>query len=509
MSTPGDLLEALGREARNRLGGARERAEGVRLYRGRSIEELIPQIERELGADALIVARREGLTGGVLGFFQHAYVEIEAMPGTPGLDVYDEREAAVPPPFVPPPPPVPSRPAPVAPSAPVLPAAPFGYPPPAARAAPPPPAPVAPAPPAFVPEPLAFEPTPSAPAPMPMPAPSQSLARGVPEMGFGSSGPYVSPQLAALARAEPPPPPMPPPRAPAREAFDFEELLTPTPPLHREPPQQPRRAVAPPPERRTVAPGSQSRVRARVEKSLLRYGISESFARELIDAAEAHTLPLAPRSGLAQAVLATLARRIPTAPPLPLAGAAIVLVGPGGAGKTSCCATLLGAYRSASTLPASFASLITSPDGEQLQMLLAPQIVKPALASSARATSALRKARREGMAILDTPPLSPADRVRVRDLARLLGELAPERVVVALPATLGATAAQQLLDALAPLHANSLAITHADETDQIGVAVEAACMHDLAPEYTLERGRAGGWLLRRVDPADLAARMLP
>ena len=36
-----------------------------------------------------------------------------------------------------------------------------------------------------------------------------------------------------------------------------------------------------------------------------------------------------------------------------------------------------------------------------------------------------------------------------------------------------------------------MAITHADETDQLGVAVEAACQFDLAPDYLLE-GAAGG-----------------
>ena len=74
----------------------------MRVFRGRSVDELVPQIQRELGADAIIVRRREGLTGGVLGFFQRAYVEIEAMPGAPGVDVYDEEDS--PPPARPPPP---------------------------------------------------------------------------------------------------------------------------------------------------------------------------------------------------------------------------------------------------------------------------------------------------------------------------------------------------------------------------------------------------------------------
>src|SRR5271165_3036586 len=94
MSTPGELLEALGREARARFGNGGESQ--TRVYRGRSVEELVPQIQRELGAEAIIVRRREGLTGGVLGFFQRAFVEIEAMPGGPGVDVYDEDAAGAP-----------------------------------------------------------------------------------------------------------------------------------------------------------------------------------------------------------------------------------------------------------------------------------------------------------------------------------------------------------------------------------------------------------------------------
>jgi nucleotide-binding universal stress UspA family protein len=62
MSTPGELLEALGREARARFGSGGEPT--TRVYRGRSVEELVPQIQRDLGADAIIVRRREGLTGG-------------------------------------------------------------------------------------------------------------------------------------------------------------------------------------------------------------------------------------------------------------------------------------------------------------------------------------------------------------------------------------------------------------------------------------------------------------
>ena len=101
MSTPGEMLSALSREARARLGAGRSPGD-ARVFRGRTVEELIPRIQRELGSDAIILRRREGLTGGVLGFFQQQWVEIEAVAGEPHLDVYDEQESAAPP--IPPPP---------------------------------------------------------------------------------------------------------------------------------------------------------------------------------------------------------------------------------------------------------------------------------------------------------------------------------------------------------------------------------------------------------------------
>ena len=51
---------------------------GVRTYRGRKLEDLIPQIRAELGPDAIILRQREGLMGGVGGFFAQKCVEVDA-----------------------------------------------------------------------------------------------------------------------------------------------------------------------------------------------------------------------------------------------------------------------------------------------------------------------------------------------------------------------------------------------------------------------------------------------
>src|SRR3954454_24440691 len=70
----------------------------TKTFRGRSLEEVLPLIKADFGPDAEIVRQREGLTGGVGGFFQRACVEIDARPGEPEpvsrrFDAYDDEPA--------------------------------------------------------------------------------------------------------------------------------------------------------------------------------------------------------------------------------------------------------------------------------------------------------------------------------------------------------------------------------------------------------------------------------
>lgn len=454
----------------------------VRTYHGRTIEELLPRIQEELGADAIIVSRREGLTGGLAGFFQRPFVELDATAGGPRIDIYDEAVPVEVPEFAPEHPSLPERQA--QPEQQAL-RTPF-----------------------YTREPL---------------RPSRDSR-------------YVTEDLAALARAGTQQPQHPlrleptsrqvrdlrpsEPSDPFARMLELAEsagltsaaagLVRQTAgPAHqgsRELSSSAARAHERGPERRPLA--ARTRTQTNVHSGLLALGVSEQFAGELLDTAAVHIRPLAPRLGVSQTVRSALIQRIPLASPLPIQGGTIVLVGPGGAGKTSCCAALLGAYRQSSTLAARCATLLGGPGKGELQMLLSPQIRKPVAVDSARAVRALRGARSEGLLVIDTPPLSPGDRSAIRKLASLLGELKPERVAIVLPATLGAAATAQLLQALRPLGANALALTHMDETDQIGVAVEAACKSGLAPEYMLKRARSGGWTIGGIDPAGLAAKLV-
>ncbi|HET6448757.1 MAG TPA: hypothetical protein VFG31_06565 [Conexibacter sp.] len=62
----------------------------VTTFRGRTLEELLPQIREQLGPDAIVLRQRDGLMGGVGGFFQQRFVEVDARPGRARIDVYDE-----------------------------------------------------------------------------------------------------------------------------------------------------------------------------------------------------------------------------------------------------------------------------------------------------------------------------------------------------------------------------------------------------------------------------------
>jgi flagellar biosynthesis protein FlhF len=446
-----------------------------RTYRGRTVEELLPRIQDELGANAIIVRRREGLTGGIAGFFQRRFVELDATEGGPQIDVYDEPDTGAAATFTP------ERELPL-----------HRRPAPEAEA-------LSPLNTAYVTERLAAlarsGPLQSARLPQ-----AESTAR-LPQEVAGTTDPS-DPFALMLERAssdddERMSAPWSGPRATADQSQPFGQSAVPGP-----------SASPPAPASGQGQAPKSSRARSKIQEGLLALGASERFAEELIDGAAVHIRPFAPRASLSQAVRSALTGRIPAAPALPARGAAIVLVGAGGAGKTSCCAALLSAYRKGSTLPASCATLIRGHASGDLQMLLSPYVMKPTAIDTTRAVRALRKTKSEGLLVIDTPPLSPGDRTGIRKLASLLAGLEPERIVVVLPTTLSAVAAEQLLEALGPLKANALALTHTDDTDQIGMAIEAACKFGLAPEYMLGRARTGGWSVGRLDPAGLAAKLV-
>src|SRR4051812_13919253 len=66
----------------------------IKTYRGGSLEELLPKIRDELGPDAVIMRQREGIVGGVGGFFGKKCVEVDVAP--PATAAPQQRAAALP-----------------------------------------------------------------------------------------------------------------------------------------------------------------------------------------------------------------------------------------------------------------------------------------------------------------------------------------------------------------------------------------------------------------------------
>jgi flagellar biosynthesis protein FlhF len=75
----------------------------TKTYRGRTLDEVLPQIRAELGDDAVILRRREGVVGGIGGFFGRRCVEVDAIaspiaaPATvalPARTVFDAYDSA-------------------------------------------------------------------------------------------------------------------------------------------------------------------------------------------------------------------------------------------------------------------------------------------------------------------------------------------------------------------------------------------------------------------------------
>jgi flagellar biosynthesis protein FlhF len=51
----------------------------TKTYRGKNLDEVLPQIRTELGEDAIILRRREGIVGGIGGFFGRRCIEVDAI----------------------------------------------------------------------------------------------------------------------------------------------------------------------------------------------------------------------------------------------------------------------------------------------------------------------------------------------------------------------------------------------------------------------------------------------
>ena len=396
----------------------------TKTFRGRTLEELLPKIRAELGADAIVLRRREGLAGGVGGFFQKSYVEVEAraaLPDEQPLEARNDRATAE------------------------------GLASPAIQA-------------------LVDQAAPFA----------NALARAETTVGErahevlvaaatasdpGLYGPQ--PNRAAIEEAVP----MADGYVSAFESDEDDDLVAPEPaaPATRQGPGAPRPATADNAEQRLVASG-----------------LSAALAADIVSEAVAHGLPFAQPRALKKLIRTTLARRLPVMADLGGDARTLAFVGAGGAGKTSAAERLAAAYARADA-DVVVVSLRSMDGGSGLASRLEPLGVSVIAADTADQAARRLKGREVGLTIVDTPAAGLADKAAVARIADDLRTLGVDEVHLALPATLSAAAADELASALAPLGITHVALTHADQTARPGAAVELAITGRRALSYVSTR----------------------
>src|SRR4051794_142207 len=370
----------------------------VKTFRGRSLEEILPQIREELGPEAIVLRRREGLTGGVGGFFQRPYVEVDArapLADERPLEIRSDRATAE----------GLSSPAVQAlfeqatPFADALAAA--------AREArsietddtfsatmTSPPADVPPAPTGL------YGPQPNAAAiehAAPVPTPEPEVAPPAPE-------PYAA---ATTPPGEEPPAEVPPAEVPPADA----------PPVAAPQPATPSPAAAPAPpvieagdvdssedELDEAEPLEKPASAAAAEKRLVAAGLSPALAADVVGEAVAHGLPFAAPRALKKLVRAALARRIPVMTEIGPQPRTVAIVGAGGAGKSSAVAHLAAAYAGAG---ADVAVVSLRGDGAPPPRL-EPHGVAVVTADDAATARKRLGRRRPLLTLIDTPAAGPS-----------------------------------------------------------------------------------------------------
>ena len=424
----------------------------VKTYRGRTLEELLPQIRKELGPDAIVLRRREGLAGGVGGFFQRSFVEVEARSATPGELAHQPRNDR---------------------------ATTEGLRAPAIQA-------------------LVEQAAPFA----------DALSRADSTVADRASDVLLAAARGSALATAPaglygPQPTLPGPLEDAPSPTlddDVAEVLTRTaPPEYAAASTElvPDVLVAPP-----VAPDRPAAADA-AEQRLVAAGLSAGLAADVVGEAVTHGLPFATPRNFKKLVRGALARRLPVMSDLGPDRRVIAVAGAGGSGKTALIGKLAAAYAAADHEVVVVA--LGSRDGGCAAAAALEPLGISVVAADDAAQAARRLRHREPLiTLIDTPALGAGDARAAAAFAPELRALGATEVHLALPATVSAAAADELAAALAPLGLTHLALTQADQTARPGAPLELAVRTRRPLSYVVTRDE-----IAPADPPTLAAQLLP
>ncbi len=454
----------------------------TRAFRGETLEEALRQVREELGPEAIVVMQREGIIGGVGGFFGKRCVEIEVevpsapaeadvwaddswtdqwatprvLPPRAAIDLYDTGE-----------------------------------------------------------EPEAAPVTPTAeswPWPMPYSAPSPLPAQLVEDL----SDDAPTGELDALDDAAEQSPLV---RTLIEQASPFANELAQAVELVELAPlaveaTEPSVALEVLPERELVpvlvsepellpAPAP-IHDPAGMQRRLTSSGLDERLARDVVAQAESELRFFDPTEPFEQQVRTMLARRIRVARAPRKAGQRVIaLVGPQGSGKTLTAARLC--YAHTTGAGRSVAALSLEPVREAFELARHTKGLDVELVvadETATLAQKLEKLSARDLLVVDTPAVDPHDEDRLRMLALLLELIGADETHLLVPAALGRNDVGVLLDTVAPaLGADRMLVTHRDGPGGLGHAVSASIRAKLPISFT---ATGNAWGLRPADPYELA-----
>ncbi|MBS1862433.1 MAG: hypothetical protein JSS68_12060 [Actinobacteria bacterium] len=349
--------------------------ERTKTYRGASVEELLPQIRADLGPEAVIVSRREGLVGGFAGFFQKRCIEIDARPGGPRIDVYDDGDAVAD-----------EREVEIG-SETALPAADESAAGAAQSESGIPPARMQPEVDAGA---AALPPVPTEPYPVRNDAATrEGLATPAMQRLVGEAKPFAD--LLGEMTGEPTTPatPAPPnPYAPAQQATLGPEVEAPDIAPEVEAMPEPRRIAA-------------------LREGMVAAGLGIDLATDVIDAVVANVAPFATPSRLRTLVRNELALRLPVAPAPGPGHRRLAVVGPAGTGKTAAVARVAAAHAAAGQDVACLTLEPADGGASLLAMLEGSGVPAQAIAYDELAAALLGESAQ--LVLIDTPSAAPSN----------------------------------------------------------------------------------------------------
>lgn len=426
-----------------------------KTFRGRTLEDVLPQISAELGEDAIVLRCREGLRGGIFGFFRRPCVEIEATvrpprPATadaleraaaerlenaltlgdvPALEVRSDRATAE------------------------------GMASPAVRLLIEQAAPFADRlrdaqlEPVLVGDGVSDLATAGLTDPrLYGPQPTASAATLTPRVA-GPSAPAAAAPTAIPTEAEPPAPfvalATAPPAASADDTVEpGETALEPTAP-----------ALSLPAAARTA------------ESRLVFCGLDSALAAEVVGEAVVHGLPFGSPRGIKRLVRSILAQRLRTLGHRGQGALTLAVVGPVGAGTTTVVGHLAAAYARSGAVPVVVIALRSPDGGAALRGRMAELGVAVETAIDGAHAKEIAARTAGAMVLVDLPAVTLSAGTDTADLKRDLEALGADELHLALPATTSSASADELAVLLDPLGLTHVALTRMDDTRRPGAGL--------------------------------------